>query len=162
MVAVRDRLEIETVEGDMADLGVFEDQSFDLIVHPVSNCFVPDIQPVWDEAYRVLRSGGALLTGFTNPVRYLFNDDIEHSSDQLQVVNSIPYSDLDQLPENIREKFLAENEPIEFGHTLEDQIGGQLEAGFVITGFYEDQNPPEEDHLSHHIASFVATRALKP
>ena len=34
---------------------------------------------------------------------------------------------------------LDKGQPLEFGHTLEDQIGGQLEAGFVITGFYEDR-----------------------
>jgi SAM-dependent methyltransferase len=161
-VAARDRLEIETVEGDMADLGAFGNQSFDLVVHPVSNCFIPDLQPVWNEAFRVLRRGGALLAGFVNPVRYLFGDGVAETADQLLVANTIPYSDLDQLPGNIRERFVAENEPFEFGHTLEDQIGGQIAAGFVIAGFYEDLNPPEEDALSRHIPSFVATRALKP
>ena len=89
MVASRDGLKIETVEGDMADLGVFEDQTFDLIVHPISNCFVPNLEPVWSEAFRVLRAGGGLLAGFTNPVRYLFNEELEHSSDLLYVVNTV-------------------------------------------------------------------------
>ena len=51
MVAEREGLEIATVEGDMRDLSVFEDGSFDLIVHPVSNVFVPDVRPVWREAF---------------------------------------------------------------------------------------------------------------
>ena len=54
LVAERDNLAITTVEGDMRDLSAFSDESFDLIVHPVSNCFVPEVQPVWDEAFRVL------------------------------------------------------------------------------------------------------------
>ena len=161
MVASREGLEIETVEGDMADLRVFADQAFDLIVHPVSNCFAPDLQPVWNEAYRVLRTGGGLLVGFANPVRYLFNEDVEHSSDLLYVINTIPYSDLEQLSEEQRQRYISEGEPFEFGHTLESQIGGQLEAGFVLAGFYEDLYPPEEDQLSRHIPSFAATRALK-
>ncbi len=57
-VADREGLNITTVEGDMADLGTFSGASFDLIVHPVSNLFVPDVRPVWREAYRVLRPGG--------------------------------------------------------------------------------------------------------
>ena len=61
----------------MRDLSVFPDESFDLIVHPVSNLFVPDVRPVWKEAYRVLRRGGALIAGFNNPVRYLFDADLE-------------------------------------------------------------------------------------
>ncbi len=31
-----------------------ENESFDLIIHPVSNTFVPNVLPVWKEAYRVL------------------------------------------------------------------------------------------------------------
>lgn len=161
MVASRDGLAIETIEGDMADLGVFGDETFDLIVHPISNCFVPDLTPVWKEAYRVLRTGGSLLAGFTNPVRYLFNEDLEYSSDLLYVINTIPYSDEEQLTEEQKQRYLSQEEPFEFGHTFEDQIGGQIEAGFVITGFYEDRYPPDEDQLSRHIASFTATRALK-
>lgn len=161
MVASRDGLAIETVEGDMADLGVLDDEVFDLVVHPISNCFVLDPRPVWKEAYRVLRTGGALLSGFTNPVRYLFNEDIEYSSDLLYVVNTIPYSDEEQLTEEQKQRYIAEGEPFEFGHTWEAQIGGQLDAGFVIAGFYEDLYRPEEDVLSRHIPSFAATRALK-
>ncbi len=37
MVAERDGLEIDVVEGDMRDLSAFPPASFDLIVHPVSN-----------------------------------------------------------------------------------------------------------------------------
>ncbi len=161
MVAERDGLEIETVEGDMADLGVFSDQSFDLIVHPVSNCFVPDIRPVWSEAARVLRDGGDLLAGFTNPLRYLFEDDLEYSSDLLCVAHTIPYSDLEELTEERQAQYIADGEPFEFGHTLDDQIGGQLEAGLVLTGFYEDIYTPDEDTLSRFIPSFAATRARK-
>lgn len=160
-VAARDGLEISTVEGDMADLGAFADSSFDLIVHPVSNAFVANVHPVWRECARVLRAGGTLLAGFTNPVRYLFADDLEHSSDVLYAVHSIPYSDLAQLSTEERDRFIAEGEPFEFSHTLADQIAGQLAAGFVITGFYEDSYPPDEDVLSRYIPTFIATRAVR-
>ncbi len=162
MVASRDGLKITTFEGDMADLGVFGDQTFDLIVHPVSNCFAPDLEPVWTEGFRVLRSKGGLLAGFVNPVRYLFDEVSDNRSETLQVVNTIPYSDQDQLTDEQKNKQIAKGEPFEFGHTLESQIGGQLEAGFVLAGFYEDIFTAEEDPLSKHIPSFIATRAVKP
>jgi ubiquinone/menaquinone biosynthesis C-methylase UbiE len=73
MVAERDSLNIRIVEGDMVDLSCFSDESFDLIFHPVSNTFIPAVRPVWQESYRVLRSGGALLAGFNNPVIYIFD-----------------------------------------------------------------------------------------
>lgn len=161
MVAERDGLELETVEGDMADLGVFGDGFFDLIVHPVANAFVPDIQPVWSECARVLRAGGALLAGFTNPVRYLFPYDLDRDSHELRVAHAVPYSDLDSLTEDEKARYVADGEPFEFGHTLEDQIAGQLAAGLVLVGFYEDRFPPEEDELSTYISSFIATRARR-
>ena len=73
-VAERDSLDLTAVEGDMADLSAFADESFGLVYHPVSNLFVPDVRPVWREAFRVLRRGGVLLAGFLNPVLYLFDD----------------------------------------------------------------------------------------
>jgi len=143
----------------MRDLSVFSSGSFDLIFHPVSNLFVPDIRPVWAEAYRVLPPGGILLAGFMNPVNYIFDMDL---MDQcvLEVKYSIPYSDLTSLSEGSLKGYLEKGWPIEFGHTLEDQIGGQLDAGFYLTGFYEDIQP--EVILSKYIPTFIATRAVKP
>ena len=60
-VAKANGLQLRTVEGDMRDLSVFSDEKFDLMIHPVSNTFVPEVKPVWREAYRVLRAGGYLL-----------------------------------------------------------------------------------------------------
>ena len=161
-VAERNGLELETVEGDMADLAMFAEATFDLIVHPCSNCFVPDVRPVWQECYRVLRPGGILLAGFANPVRYIFDDErMENGS--LEVRHSIPYSDLVDLAEADRQSVIFDrNQPLEFGHTLEDQIGGQLDAGFVIAGFYEDRyNDVEVDPLSKYLPTLIATKAVK-
>ena len=89
LVARRENLSIEVVEGDAADLSCFADQSFGLIVHLISNCYFPEIRPVWSECYRVLRPGGSLLAGFTNPLRYLFDDELTGSG-RLEVRHSIP------------------------------------------------------------------------
>lgn len=159
LVADREKLLIETIEGDMADLSGFPADTFDLIFHPVSNLFVPHLQPVWDEAWRVLKSGGSLLTGFVNPVTYLFDSDLMERENRLEVRYTIPYSDLEQLPTAQLEQYLTEGSPLEFGHTLEDQIGGQLRAGFVIRGFYEDIQPGSV--LGSRIPSFCATLAVK-
>jgi SAM-dependent methyltransferase len=160
-IAETSALAIETVEGEMTDLGRFADESFDLIIHPISNCFVADVNPVWRECSRVLRPRGVLLAGFVNPVSYLFDVEIDGARGPLEVRNAIPYSDLESLTEEQRERFLADGQPFEFGHTLDDQIGGQLRAGLVLTHMYEDRDPVDEDPLSHYIDSQVATRAVK-
>lgn len=159
-VAEREALQIETVQGDMKDLSVFASETFDLIVHPVSNTFVPDVLPVWREAYRVLKRGACLLSGFDNPIIHLFDEE-EYEKGNLVVRNTIPHSDVAALSREEISRRYERGIPLEFGHTLDDQIGGQIKAGFVITGFYEDRYR-NADLLSGYIAPFIATRALKP
>ena len=162
LVAERDGLALDLVEGDMADLSHFSDDTFGLIFHPCSNTFVPSILPVWRECARVLRPGGVLLAGFTNAVRYLFDDERKENGN-LEVRYSIPYSDLDHLSEQHIQDLISADAPLEFGHTLEDQIGGQLTAGLRLTGLYEDRYPGEQqDPISRYMATFIATRAMKP
>ncbi len=160
MVAAREQLRLRTVLGDMADLSVFPDETFDLIVHPCSNCFVPDIRPVWREAFRVLKKGGTLLSGFANPIVFVLDPDLE-AKGIFQIKYSTPYSDL-ALTEEERRRYTDAGEALAFGHTLEDQIGGQIDAGFVITGFYEDRWTPERNPISAMMPCYAATRALKP
>ncbi|MGV2332955.1 MAG UNVERIFIED_CONTAM: class I SAM-dependent methyltransferase [Planctomycetaceae bacterium] len=157
-VADRDGLPIVTVEGDMRDLSAFPDGRFGLIFHPCANGFVPDIRPVWREAARVLRPGGLLLAGFTNPILYLF-DDARMTVGEFVVRHEIPYSDLTSLTDDERRRYVDNGEPLCFGHTLEDQIGGQLNAGLALTGFYEDGG--REWKLTEYIACFIATRAVR-
>jgi hypothetical protein len=71
----------------------------------------------------------------------------------------IPYSDLTSLTDDERRRYTDRNEPLSFGHSLADQIGGQLEAGFHLTGFYEDGEP--NGRLSAYMPIFIATRAVK-
>jgi SAM-dependent methyltransferase len=159
LVAEREGLTIRAVQGDMANLSVFADNYFDLIFHPCSNCFAQYIRPVWREAFRVLKPGGTLLAGFCNPVYFLFDDALAKNRD-LVVRYAIPYSDLTSMPEQERLTHTARSEPLMFGHTLEDQIGGQLDAGFVLIGMYEDSDP--EHPLAKFLQAFMATRACKP
>jgi SAM-dependent methyltransferase len=159
-VAEREGLSIRTVEGDMRDLSVFPDASFELIFHPCSNVFVDDVRPVWREAFRVLRPGGVLLSGFCNPVIFLFDPDLEKQG-VMQLKYRMPYSDLTSLTDAERRRYTDVGEPLSVGHSLEDQIGGQLEAGFLLAGFYEDTFE-DGDRLSEYLSGFCATRAVKP
>jgi SAM-dependent methyltransferase len=156
-VAERDGLELRTVLGDMADLSAFADESFDLVFHPVSNLFVPDVLPVWREAFRVVRPGGLLLAGFNNPALYLFGP---YEATELTVKYELPYSDLESLPEEERRPYVENEQPLEFSHTLTDLLGGQLDAGFLLTALYEDRH--REHPLGRYMGTYLATRAVKP
>ncbi len=158
LVSKRENLKMEILQGDMRDLSRFEDNSFDMIFHPISNCFIEDPQPVWNECYRVLKKSGVLLSGFINPILYLF-DLSSMEKGKLNVTNTIPYSDLEQLPKDVLEERIKNNDTIEYGHTLESQISGQIQAGFVIGGFYEDIS--KDETIDKHIKSSIATKAIK-
>ncbi len=158
-VAQRDSLTLEIELGDMRDLSRFADNSFDIIFHPVSNCFTDNVDAVWKECFRVLRPRGRLLAGFANPVIYIFDQDKWDSEGKLEVRNKIPYSDVAQLPRAELERKIRDRETLEYGHSLDTQIGGQLKAGFVICGFYEDR---AADILDTYISTFIATLAAKP
>lgn len=163
-VAREHGLEIRTVQGDMADLGAFADACFDLVFHPVSNVFAPDVRPVWREAFRVLRPGGRLLAGFMNPALFVFdNEEFERSGERV-VRYAIPYSDPRDLPADELARKHERGEPLEFGHSLADLIGGQLDAGFTIVGFDECHRDDSEWHgpLHGRLCDYLATCAVKP
>ncbi len=156
-VAEREGLELMLVEGDMRDLSAFEDGSFELIFHPVSNLFIHEVRPVWQEAFRVLRRGGTLLAGFMNPVFYIF--DFEKAERGiLDARFKLPYADSDH-PE-IARKMIEAGDALEHGHSLSDQLGGQMDAGFHIVGMYEDYHGISA--ISDFTPTYIATRAIKP
>ena len=162
-VAERDGLAITTIEGDMADLSMFPDESFDLVFHPVSNVFVPSVRPVWAGAARVLRRCGTLLAGFMNPAVYIFDTDLADEQGILEVRNTLPYSDLAGKSPEALQRQMELGWPLEFSHSLTDQLGGQIAAGLLIAGLYEDTYPPEDPYpLAKYMPMFIATRAIKP
>ncbi|MDF1666001.1 MAG: class I SAM-dependent methyltransferase [Planctomycetota bacterium] len=159
-VADRDGLELFTERGDMRDLSRFADGSFDLIFHPVSNVFIPDVHPVWRECARVLKPGGSLLAGFMNPTFFLFNHDEALAGEPLRVKHPLPYSDLDLAAEK-REKLLNDEVAFEFSHSLEDQITGQLRAGLMLGDLFEDDWSDEATPLNKYCATSIATKSTK-
>ena len=158
LVAEREALSLRTVEGDAANLSMFQDESFDLVFNPCSTVFMPDVRAVWRECGRVLRPGGILMTGSMNPVHYIF-DLYKADEGALEVAHSIPYSDLTSIPKEDLEEHMKKGLPVEFGHSLTDLIGGQCVAGLVITDMYEDYMLDSPLHNYH--PSYLATRAMK-
>ena len=162
MVAHRDGLSLVTRQGLMHDLSEFADGCFDIVFHPASNCYAPDIEPVWRECFRVLRRGGVLLAGFMNPIAYIFDADAQERG-ELVVRFPLPYADIVDLPPEELRRCLERDHTVEFSHTLETQIGGQLQAGFMLTHFFEDRDLGMPDTgRSRYFPPCLATRALKP
>lgn len=152
MVAAREGYDIHIVRHDMTDPLPFDAAAFDLIFHPVSNCYIADVYPLWRECARVLRAGGVLLSGLDTGFNFLFDED------ETCLRYQLPFNPLKDPA--LYEKSLAEDAGIQFSHSLEEQIDGQLRAGFRLTHLYDDTNG-SGNLAAYGVPSFIATRAVK-
>ncbi len=152
MVAKREGYDIETVHADMTGPLPFDDGCFDMIVHPVSNHYIKEVDPLWRECARILKPGGIMMAGLENGINYLF------WKDETRVTEYLPF---DPLANPGQMTILKEEDcGIQFSHTIEEQIGGQIRAGFELLDVYEDTNgdgPLKE----HGVPCFWATLARK-
>jgi ubiquinone/menaquinone biosynthesis C-methylase UbiE len=151
-------LKINAILGDMMDMSSLPSNHFDLIFHPCSNCFVPDLKPVWSHCARVLKKGGVLMWGFTKAESMLLYKD--PATNVYTLKYKMPYSDTDSLTDEERSVYTSQNEPLIFGHSLDAQIGELLKSGFILTDIFEDSYGGA-DPLDPFFNAFVAGRAVK-
>ena len=80
------------------------------------------------------------------------------SNDEKTIENHFPFNPLKD-PKQL--KTLKEDDSgVQFSHTMEEQIGGQLKAGFTLVDIYEDTNG--EGYLHElNIPTFIATKSIK-
>ncbi len=152
MVSEREGYQIRIIQGDMTKPLPFADEEFDIIFHPVSNCYVEEVRPIWKECYRILKHGGYLIAGTDHYVNYMVDND------EKMIVNSLPYNPL-KNPEQMKQ-LQDREEGVQFSHSLEEQIAGQLDAGFRLLNLYEDTNGEGRLH-ELGIPTFLAMRSLK-
>ena len=152
LVSMREGYDIRIIRGDMTKPLPFDDDRFDIIFHPVSNCYVKEVKSLWRECFRVLKKGGRLIAGMDNGINYIVDND------EKAIVNSLPFDPL--INENQRKQLEEDDAGMQFSHTLEEQINGQLEAGFTLISLYEDTNGEGRLH-EMNIATYIATLAKK-
>ena len=154
MVSAREGYESSIVRADMTKPLPFPNERFDLIFHPVSNCYVADVLPIWKECFRILKPGGVLLAGLDNGLNFVFDEETETIFKYV-----LPFDPLRDPA--LMAEMEAAGDGVQFSHTIEEQIGGQLGAGFRLTDVYGDTNGAGNLH-AHNIPTFWATRAVKP
>lgn len=152
LVSKRENYNINAVKADMTKEFPFHDESFDIIFHPVSNCYIEDVRHVWYECYRVLKNGGILMAGLDNGINFLFDEN------EKEIKYKLPFNPLKD--EALLKKLMQNNDGVQFSHTAEEQIRGQLKAGFKLIDIYEDTNGYGLLH-QYNIPTFWATLSKK-
>ena len=161
-VAAERNLAIRTVEASMDDLSMFAAASFDLIVHPVSTCYVPDVLSVYREVARVMIGGGLYISQHKQPAS--LQAGVRPSVAGYELIQ--PYYRTGPLPA-VEGSPHREPGTLEFLHRWENLVGGLCRAGFVIEDLLE---PPHADpnaatgsfaHRSRFVAPYVRIKARR-
>ena len=153
VVAEREGYAIEIVQADMTKPFPFEGESFDCIFHPVSNCYVEEVEPVWRECFRVLKPVGVLLAGVDNGINYLFEED------SAALTRPLPFNPL--RDEELYRTSVENGDGIQFSHTTEEQLRPLLRTGFRLLDLYEDTNGYGVLE-AYRVPTFLAFLAQKP
>jgi SAM-dependent methyltransferase len=149
-------LALTAVEGSMDDMHMLSASAFDLVVLGMGAQFVADTRPVFAHVRRLLSSDGVFIGAFINPVCYVF-DWAAQTAGRLEVRHKVPYSDLKSLPEEERVTLFGRDAPLEFGHSLEQIIGGLAAEGLCVNGYLEEFNAREQ--VGDYFPSYFALRA---
>ena len=153
ILAKKEGYQINIINGDMTKEFPFENASFDIVFHPVSNCYIKDVNHVWQECARVLKSGGILMAGFDNGLNFLFDEN-----DESHIIDYLPF---DPLTNKKQLDYLLKNDyAIQFSHNIEELIAGQIHSGFELLDIYDDTND-EGFLMEHGVPTYWVTLSRK-
>lgn len=132
---------VETIQASMTDLSALAQNSFDLVFQPISICFVPDVQTVYREVYRITKPGGKYLVSHINPSTYptCFENDID-GFDGVGYRIASPYlGGAIRYDANGKENMTEGQLSGEFRHLFIDMFCNLTESGFKIQYVWEDE-----------------------
>jgi ubiquinone/menaquinone biosynthesis C-methylase UbiE len=162
-VSLERQLKIRTVEASMDDLSMLADRSFDIVIHPVSTCYVPDVRPVYLEVARIMVAGGIYVSQHKQPTS--LQSDIEPYQGNYRVRHG--YYEKNPLPAESKPNLIREDGTLEYVHRWEELIGTMCAAGFFIEALSEPMHAKRGaeagsfGHRSTKIPPYVRIKARK-
>lgn len=153
-VARERRIDLEILQGTMDDLSMLAAGRFDLVVHPVSTCYLPDVHRVFREVARVVRPGGRYVSQHKSPTSLQASIQ-PGASGRYEFLH--PQARGEPLPPQPSSR-LREAGTHEFVHSLSALLGGICVAGFTI----EDVCEPDHALAGAAAGSFAHRAAFVP
>ncbi len=161
-VAAQRGLDIRIVQASMDDLAAFTDAAFDIVIHPVSTCYVPDVRPVYEEVARVTCPQGLYISQHKSPAS--LQADQQPSQEGYRLTE--PYYREGPLPAGVPGR-LRESGTLEYVHRWEQLVGAMCRAGFLIEDLVEplhaddSASPGSFGHRSTYIAPYMRIKARR-
>ena len=161
-VAAERRLDLRTVAASMDEMPMLAAGEFDIVIHPVSTCYVPSIAPVYREVARITRPGGLYISQHKSPTS--LQADTQISPRGYELVE--PYYRSGPLPAVVGSRHREEG-TLEYLHRWSELLGSMCRSGFVIEDLVEplhakDDAPPGSfEHRSRYVAPYVRIKARR-
>lgn len=161
-VAAERGLQLRTVESSIDDLTAFSPGEFDIVVQPVSTCYVPQIAPVYQAVARITRPGGLYISQHKTPT----NLQAEQKPGARSYELTEPYYRTGPLPP-VAGSRLREEGTLEFLHRWEEILGHLCRSGFVIEDVVEPLHADQQaergafGHRCQFIAPYVRIKARR-
>ena len=146
----------------MDNLSMFDEGQFDIVIQPVSTCYVPDIAPVYQQVARVTRAGGIYVSQHKQPAS--LQADVNASARGYELIE--PYYRTGPLPRVVGSRHREEGTH-EFLHRWEELIGGMCRVGFVVEDLVEPLHAEADAalasfaHRSRYVAPYVRVKARR-
>lgn len=161
-VAAERKLDLRTVHTSMDNLSMLRAGEFDLVVQPVSTCYVADVAKTYVEVARVIRPGGVYVSQHKQPVS--LQADTETTQRGYEITE--PYYRDGPLPP-VTGSLHREEGTLEFLHRWEELIGYMCRAGFVIEDLSEPVHAKRDaakdsfGHRSQFVPPYVRIKARR-
>jgi hypothetical protein len=136
-VAAERGLEVRTIQTSMDDLSMFRAAEFEIVIHPVSTCYVPRIEPVYQQVARVMAAGGLYISQHKQPASLQLS--IEPNSTGRYELEESYYRGGEPLRDIVGSR-LREDGTLEYLHRWEELVGGLCRCGFVIEDLVEPKH----------------------
>lgn len=161
-VAAERGLSLKTQHTSIDDLTPLYGEQFDLVVQPVSSCYIPDVAVMYREVAKVLLPGGLYVSQHKSPMN--LQASLKPGPTGYEIVT--PYRTKEALPQTESSR-LRERGTLEFVHPMDRLLGKLCRAGFWIEDFSEprhdkvDAEPGSFGHRAQFISPYLRIKARR-
>ena len=161
-VAAERGLDVRVIEASMDDLSALAEASFDVVVQPVSTCYLPDVLAIYREVARVTARGGLYISQHKQPTS--LQAGVSPGPGGYEIGEQ--YYRRGPLPAVTGSRHREEG-TLEFLHRWEDLIGGMCRSGFVIEDLVEPllarpgAEPGTFAHRCRYVPPYVRVKARR-